>query len=145
MWWLASVNSLFLIAAMLIDVRWRRIPHGLTISGCVVALVGSAMISAETLIAGILGLLTGFTLFFVIYLLARRHYNQNGLGFGDVMLAAMIGAMLGPLLALWVLAVGLLLAGLVAGWRLWRGQVQRQTSIAFGPFLVLPALVALWL
>ncbi len=145
MWWLPIVNSLFLIAALLIDVRWRRIPHWLTLSGSAVALIGRGLISAESFLLGILGLLIAFTLFFIIYQLARRHYKQNALGFGDVMLAAMIGAMLEPILALWAVAIGLLLAGLYAGWRLWRGQAQRQTLIPFGPFLVLPALVALWI
>jgi prepilin signal peptidase PulO-like enzyme (type II secretory pathway) len=144
MWWLPIVNSLFLIAALLTDLRWRRIPHWVTIPGIVVALAGNGMVSAEALISSVLGLLLAFTLFLIIHLLARSYYNKNGMGFGDVMLAAMIGAMLGPLQVLWAVAIGFLLAGLYAAWRLWRGRAQRQTLIPFGPFLVLPALVALW-
>jgi prepilin signal peptidase PulO-like enzyme (type II secretory pathway) len=145
MWWFYIANSTLLITAALIDLRWRRIPHWLTISGCVLALAGRGMISAEALISGVLGLLLAFTFFLVIYLLARSYYNKNGMGFGDVMLAAMIGALFGPIMGLWVLAIGLLLAGFYALNCVWRGQAQRHTLIPFGPFLVFPALVGLWI
>ena len=60
------------------------------------------------------------------------------------MLAALIGALFGPIGALWVLAVGMLLAG---GYALWlRGSSRsQQPDDAVGSFLALPALVALWL
>lgn len=123
----------------------RRIPHVLTIGGIVVALAGRGLISAESLILGCLGVIVAATLFAAIYLLARRHYGPRAFGFGDVMLAALIGAILGPVGALWALAVGMLLAGGYAVWLHYRHPDHSNMMLPFGPFFALPALVALWL
>ncbi|MCO5187730.1 MAG: A24 family peptidase [Anaerolineae bacterium] len=128
-----------------IDVRRRRIPHLLTIGGTVVALVGRGMISAEAVLLGCLGVIVSAVLFGAIYLFARRRYGARALGFGDVMLTTLIGALLGPIGALWVLAAGMLLAGGYALWLRQRHPDRSNLTMPLAPFLALPALVALWL
>jgi prepilin signal peptidase PulO-like enzyme (type II secretory pathway) len=111
----------------------------------VLALVGRGSVSAELIISGCIGAMLAFALFAMIYLFGRYYFGTRALGFGDVMLATMIGAVLGPIAALWALAMGLLLAGCYALWLLWHRHAQRLTTIPFAPFLAFPALVALWL
>ncbi|MCO5199742.1 MAG: A24 family peptidase [Anaerolineae bacterium] len=145
MWWFPLSFSIILILIISIDVRRRRIPHLLTIGGTVVALVGRGMISAEAVLLGCLGVIVSAVLFGAIYLFARRRYGARALGFGDVMLTTLIGALLGPIGALWVLAAGMLLAGGYALWLRQRHPDRSNLTMPLAPFLALPALVALWL
>ncbi|MCO5206548.1 MAG: A24 family peptidase [Anaerolineae bacterium] len=144
-WWFPLPVSIVLILIISIDVRRRRIPHVLTIGGTVVALVGRGMISAEAVLLGCLGVIVSAVLFGAIYLFARRRYGARALGFGDVMLTTLIGALLGPIGALWVLAAGMLLAGGYALWLRQRHPDRSNLTMPLAPFLALPALVALWL
>jgi leader peptidase (prepilin peptidase)/N-methyltransferase len=64
-------------------------------------------------------------------------------GGGDIKLAALIGFALGFPEVLWALLVGIGSGGLVALFLLWTRRGDRQTRIAYAPFLCLGAMVAL--
>jgi len=64
----------------------------------------------------------------------RRASGEEGLGFGDVKLAAAIGGLLGPERALWVICLS---AGLGAAWGL--AARRRGALIPYGLFLALTA------
>jgi leader peptidase (prepilin peptidase)/N-methyltransferase len=79
--------------------------------------------------------------------LAVRTVYPGGLGLGDVKLAGLIGLFLGwlgwsPVLV--GVAAGLLLGGLVGAVLLISGRAGRRTAIAFGPYMLTGALVALF-
>lgn len=132
---------LLLIAAW--DARRRRIPHALTLGGSALALAWRGIDSAEAVFDGALGLLAGLALFGAIYAISQRAYGPDALGFGDVMLAGLIGAGVGLPDLLWALALGLLLTGAAAGILLASGQ-SRRSSLPFGPWLVAGALLVVW-
>src|SRR5262245_53599856 len=92
----ASVLAAFATAAAVIDVRTRRIPNWLTVSGLATGII------FQTAIGGISGLglaLAGFAVGFGILLVL---WLVGGGGGGDVKLMAAIGAWVGPLHALYV-------------------------------------------
>lgn len=96
------------------DLRTRRIPNPLTITGCVVGLALRASLGWDPLLAGVLGLLLGLAVSVPMVL-------AGGLGGGDAKLLAMVGAFLGPgplLPAILVMGiVGGVMAVVVAVWK----------------------------
>ena len=80
------------------------------------------------------GAASGFALFYLAYLLGNRLFGPGALGFGDVTLATMLGAMLG-IQVIFALVLGIMLAGLWSVLGLLSGRLTRRTSFAYGPFL----------
>jgi prepilin peptidase CpaA len=92
------------IVAVVWDLRTRRIPNALTLSGFFTALALRALPGGEALLVGVLGGLIGLAISFPLVLL-------GGLGGGDAKLLAAVGAFLGPA----DLPVALLVTALVGG------------------------------
>lgn len=123
---------LFICLVVLIgwDVAYRRLPHWMTVPGIVYAAVLHKQLPATNMLNALLGGATAFLLFLLIY--------QTGkLGFGDVMLAALIGTAGGIQLGLLALATGMLMAGIGAliAWR--RGE----QTIPYGAYLAVGATI----
>jgi Flp pilus assembly protein protease CpaA len=106
------------VVAVVFDVRERHIPNALTLPIAVAGL-GIGVVSGGGLVMAVLGCLTGGLLFLV-------PVAKLGWGMGDLKLAAALGAVGGPLFALWMglytMAAGALFA-LV--WLTWQGQLSR--------------------
>jgi prepilin signal peptidase PulO-like enzyme (type II secretory pathway) len=93
----------------------------------------------------VLGIIIGPLVFLAIDLFSRLVFRKEGMGLGDVKLAAAIGAVLGPWLALVSFAGAVALGAaisiglIVARWR------KRDQYIPFGPMMAVAAFViALW-
>jgi prepilin peptidase CpaA len=84
------VLLVMLLAAAVFDVRYRRIPNWLTVSGVVLGLAMNAVIGAPE--AGILFSLAGLAVGFAIY---AALYALHAMGAGDVKLMAAVGALVG--------------------------------------------------
>jgi len=144
----AGVDALFvaLYAAILIligviDLEHRLILHIVTLPATGLALLGSLPAGYTNLLSALLGALFGFTLFFLLYQLGRRLYGPGALGFGDVTLAMMMGAMMGfPLIAL-TLATGMLIAGVCSLILIAVRLRSRRSSMAYGAALALGGLI----
>ena len=81
---------MLVIAAAATDLRSRRIPNWLTLSGvCAGILVNWALFGWPGLRNALSGMMLGFGVYFVLYLL-------RAMGAGDVKLMAAVGAVLGP-------------------------------------------------
>ena len=96
------------VAAVVCDVRARRVPNTLTFPAAALALLYAAVSGGwPALGTSVLGLVAGIALFFPIFAL-------GGMGAGDVKLMGALGAWLGPLAALWVALYGSLAGGVLA-------------------------------
>lgn len=96
------------LLAAWIDYSQRRVPNWLNAALIVTGFVVQGWYFGTTgLMIGLWGLLTGFGLLIVPWLM-------NGMGAGDVKLMAAIGVWLGPLLTLYSFALGALIGGVVA-------------------------------
>jgi prepilin peptidase CpaA len=89
------------------DIRYRRIPNAVTVTGLALALVLRAVPGGETLAGGLLGAAIGLTLGIAFFAL-------GAIGAGDAKLIAAFGAFLGPMPFLQALALGVVLGGVFA-------------------------------
>lgn len=137
-------------AAMAVDLARHELPDRFTLLGAlafVLALLPGAIVQGEpgrwamTLVAG---LITAALLFVLAFI------NPAGFGLGDVKLGLSTGAALGWLhagwpgvgLALTGTALAFVLSGLVGAVLLITRRANRDTDLAFGPFMVAGALLA---
>lgn len=100
------VFSLVLCAAVVTDLRDRRIPNEVTVTGLVAALVLSVVTAAPGLTSAMGGAGLGLLLSFPVFAL-------GGIGAGDAKLFTAVGAFVGPLGVLGVIIYGGLAGGVI--------------------------------
>ena len=95
------------------------------------------------LISGIIGGAIGFIFLLIPYLIALPIYKGEGMGLGDVKMAALIGLVTGSRLVLVALLMAVILGGLVGGILILLKIKKRKEPIPFGSFLALTTIVTL--
>ena len=93
----------------------------------------------------LLGAAVGFVIFYGLYWLAQLLYGAERvpLGYGDVKLAMLMGAMLGFHRIFFALMLGILLGGVFSLLLLLTRRVNRDTALPYGQYLALAAIVML--
>lgn len=148
-WVLCAAAAYFVVLAVRLsaaDAATHRLPNRILLPAYPVSVVllGAAALAAGDMfrIAGML--VAGIVLWSAYFLL--RFSNPSGLGFGDVKLAGVLGLWLGFLGWGHVLA-GTFAAFLLGGaWGMWLILSKRgtaKTAIAFGPFMLAGAALAM--
>jgi leader peptidase (prepilin peptidase)/N-methyltransferase len=144
LWWgpTAAAAAAFVLVYLLgviaiIDWQHMIIPHSLTVSGMVAGLA-LAEVAGPGLPRALLGLLAGGGLVWALSAGYRVLRGQAGMGGGDVMLMAMVGAFLGPGAAAAVLGLGALLGTLYA-LASGGGRLAGTAKLPFGTFLAAAA------
>ena len=110
-----------------------------------VALAALLRSDTQILLHALYGNLIVFAAFVLLYVVAALFF-RGGFGYGDVRLSAALGVLLGPL------GMVATFAGIYAGFALGaviglarnRGRMRGQAALAFGPFMILGALAALY-
>ena len=102
----SAVFTALLLAAAWSDLRSRRIPNALTITGLAVALVLRASVGPETLIEGVVGVLLALVLTLPFLMLGV-------IGGGDAKLLMAIAGFMGPRHFLWAAALIAIIGGMV--------------------------------
>lgn len=130
-WWTSVATSallmsaaVVLVAAAIVDARYRRLPDRFTIAAGV-AVTGAAVVAATT--EPVLGAVA-----FTLPLLLVHLVDPAAMGFGDVKIALVLGAACG--LVDWRLSLVALLTAAAAASVI--AVARRVNSIAFGPSLV---------
>jgi len=95
----------------------------------------AALSSFRTFLLAAAGMLGATLLFAAFYGIGWLLYRRAALGSGDVLLAALIGAMTGLSRFLPTLLLGMVLAALAALWLLVRRRAGRMTYLPYGSFL----------
>lgn len=126
-----------LLLLAVVDWEQRRLPNVVVLP----ALAAAVALSADPLTAG-LAAAAAFTVFLILYALGRRLYGPGALGMGDVKLAALVAAAVGPA-AVAALLGGVLLAGGGAAVGLLSGRVGRGAALPYGSFLAVAGVVVL--
>src|ERR1017187_5956862 len=103
------VLMIMLLAAAVFDVRYRRIPNWLTVSGAVLGVAINTIIGSPEggLVFSLVGLLVAFAVYAVLYAL-------HAMGAGDVKLMAATGALVGWERWFGIFLVTALLGGVMA-------------------------------
>jgi len=142
----ALVLVLALIAVTFTDLEHRMIPDWITLPGILVGLAFQLYPAPWSGLAdGLLGAVVAGGLFYAIAWLSPRVFGKEGMGGGDIKLAAMMGAFLGLKVVIVAIYAGVLVGGVSAVALLVLGLARFREHIAFGPFLALGGVVAaLW-
>jgi leader peptidase (prepilin peptidase) / N-methyltransferase len=122
------IFSAMLLTVACTDIEEEMIPDFITYPGLVIGL----LLAHPTI--GLQPAFVGLVLF-AGALLAVAVLSKGGMGGGDIKLAGVIGAFLGPVGAGMTLVISSLTGGLWAAYLLGQGKAERKSTIRFGPFL----------
>ncbi len=132
-----------LVTASFIDLDHMILPDRLTLSGIVIGLAGAFINPDRSFLDALLGILVGGGFLLTIshfYLVVRK---TEGMGGGDIKLLAWIGAVCGFRSVFFVIIVSSFLGLVVGSFYIFRSKDGFKTSIPFGPYLSLAALMFL--
>jgi leader peptidase (prepilin peptidase)/N-methyltransferase len=143
---LAAFLLLSFIAIFFIDLEFQIIPNVFTIPGVLIGLAASftgyAFVDWRQ---SLLGAAIGGLLFFLVGYFGQLAFKKEAMGFGDVKLAAMLGAFLGWKSVLLTLVIASFFGSIVGiALILIAGKKGRSSYVPFGPFLVVGATIALF-
>lgn len=138
--------TVWLLVVLVIDLEHRRVLNlmlpsavAVTLLAPLLTLVGAA--DLPTYGSALLGGVAGFLSFFAVFLIGRGRM----MGAGDVKLAGVIGLMIGYPLVWGALAAGIIFGGLAAIFLIVGRRAGTKSYMAYGPYLAMGALLALWL
>ncbi len=141
---LLAIWGFMLVALMWIDLDFQLLPDVLTFPGTLLALAAVLQVPGGARHA-IFGIAVGSGILWLLGWAYFRVRKVEGMGFGDVKLAAMFGAILGWQLTLLTLLIAALAGSLWGGWLIHRGRGDGQTALPFGTLLAPAAMVVfLW-
>lgn len=150
----AFYGSLFIVLGV-IDLEHRLILNKIVFPALAVALIIDVFLPPpgivdiylsqpwSGIVNGVMGGVMGFALLLAIYLLSLFIYKQEGMGLGDIKMAALIGLVTGFPLVFVALIMGAIMGGLVGGILLLLKIKNRKETIPFGPFLSLATIATL--
>ncbi|MCC6627546.1 MAG: prepilin peptidase [Chloroflexi bacterium] len=133
----ALIADLLLI--LRVDWQYHLIQDRAIAVGVVLALASAASQSMAALVGAVAAGLGAAVVFLLLYLLGRRLYGQAALGFGDVLLAGLIGAAVGPAAVVGTLLWGIVL-GSLGGVLIALMRRTLRTYIAYGAYLAAVAI-----
>ena len=149
----AFYGSLFIVLGV-IDMEHQLILNKIVYPAAVVALIISIFLPPSEIfllpwpwlagiVNGLIGGATGFVYLLIPFLIARPIYKGEGMGLGDVKMAALIGLVTGFPLVLVALIMASFLGGLVGVILLLLKVMKRKDPLPFGSFLSLITIVTL--
>jgi len=134
--------GLLLVTLTVIDLDFKLLPDALTLPGTLIAL--AAALLGPGVRHALLGIVVGSGYLWLFAWIWATFLKRDGMGGGDIKLAAMFGALLGPLGAFVTITLAAL-GGAVAGAVLMaRGKGGMRSELPFGTFLA-PAAMAVFL
>jgi len=154
LWFYPSVSviplalfSLILLCTALIDLDTQEIYDVLLIIGALIGVVyvllpffEAAYSWQDALVGAVVG---GMTLF-ILDKICLLFFNKDGFGYGDMKLMAVAGIFLGWQNTLIAFALAFIAGAVCAIYLLLSKRIERGEYLAFGPFLCLGIVFALW-
>jgi leader peptidase (prepilin peptidase)/N-methyltransferase len=123
---------------LVIDLEHRLILNKIVYPAAIVILIIDVFWEPPGFVNGLLGGLAGFAFFLVLALIFR-----GGIGFGDVKMAGLIGLVTGFPSVMVALLLGIILGGLIAVILLVLKIKKRKDYLPFGPFLGIATMITL--
>lgn len=156
--WISLVIFLYLAVVFIIDVEHRAILHEVSLVGVLIAIPFGLWLNGwEKTLLGLFvggGVMLGLYYFGILFnrWMAKRRgqeIDEVALGFGDVILSAVLGIMLGWPRIIVCLFTAIVLGGLISGlyilYMLLRKRYQAFTAIPYAPFLVIAAVILIYM
>ena len=138
---LFAVRAVFgaaMIVLLVIDLQHQILPNEITLPGIVVGLAAS-FVAEPGWRDALIGAIAGGGVLWLVAWAYERLRHQEGLGFGDVKMLAMIGAFLGWKLMVLALVGASILGSLTAGVLMASGRADWQSKLPLGTFLAVTA------
>ena len=139
----AGIYIAILAACGAIDLQRRLVYPSVVMTGILASLLLNPLLCNTNLTNTLVGLLEGLIVFTLIFAIGIMIFRASALGVGDILLAAMIGGMVGARSALAALILGVVLAGVYATLLLITGKASRKSYFAFGAPLCVAAIVVI--
>jgi len=133
-----------MVVVTMIDWEHFIIPDVITLPGIVLGLVCSWVILPLEVVDSVLGVLVGGGILWFMAWVSPFLFGKEGMGGGDIKLLAMIGAFLGWKPTLLTLMLGALIGSVVGLSLMALKRLDRGQYIPFGPYLALGAVLALF-
>lgn len=140
---IVGIYILVLVLILLVDLQQRRILNVIVLPATLLALAAGFIDGRDTFILALLGALAGFLFFYLLFWVGRWFSGKGALGFGDVKLAMLLGAMLGFRYVWPAMVLGLLLTGLTTVLLLLTGRAGLRASLPLGAFLAASGIIVL--
>jgi leader peptidase (prepilin peptidase)/N-methyltransferase len=132
-----------LVALTVIDLDFQLLPDVLTFTGTLLA-VAAAFLGPGARHA-LLGMVVGAGYLWLFAWIWATFLKREGMGGGDIKLAAMFGALLGPVGAFLTITLAALAGSVAGAWLMSRGKGSMRTELPFGTMLAPAAMVVfLW-
>jgi leader peptidase (prepilin peptidase)/N-methyltransferase len=131
-----------LVALTVIDLDFKLLPDALTLPGTLLAVVAALLGPGPQ--HALLGMLAGAGYLWLFAWIWATFLKREGLGGGDIKLAAMFGALLGPLGAFLTITLAAFVGALAGALLMARGRGGMRTELPFGTCLA-PAAMAVFL
>lgn len=132
-----------LILIIVIDLENRLILNITTYPGTILALLASFVLPHINIWSALVGALIGLFVFLGIYGLAKVTFGPGAIGWGDVMLSMMMGAMLGVPDILGAIVIAIIMGGVISGFLLATHLVSRKTYLPYGQYLAIATMIML--
>jgi leader peptidase (prepilin peptidase)/N-methyltransferase len=133
------------VAVSAIDLEKRIIPDKITIPGIIVGLLFSLLGDYLSITQSLIGALIGGGGLFIIGWLGERVFRKEAMGGGDIKLAAMLGAFLGPVNIVLTIFLSAILGSIIALAAMVIFKKSRNDrQISFGPFLSAAGIIVMF-
>ncbi|MCE5251007.1 prepilin peptidase [bacterium] len=129
--------GLILLAVFFIDLRHMIIPDRLNIAGGVLAFVLSFRWGTYGILRGAAGAGVGLVFLGIMMLLGKVFFKRQGIGMGDMKLAAVIGLFVGPFWCFITFTHAVIIGGLWGTFQIISGKIKTGQEVPFGPFIAL--------
>ena len=130
-----------MIVLFFVDLEHHRLPNEITLPGIVVGFVCSFFVPPGW-VSSLMGIVVGGGSLWLVGTLWILIRHEEGMGFGDVKMLAMIGAFLGWQLMLATLFVSTILGSVIGVGLIAAGKGNLKTALPFGCFLAIAAMLA---
>lgn len=146
--WVGLAFCLFasvLVALFFIDLDTQLLPDQLTIPLIWAGLLFNAAFGLVPLEQSLYGAVLGYLSLWGFYHLFRLATGKEGMGYGDFKLLAALGAWFGVTSLLPIIVASSVAGALLGGALMATGSLRPGQPFPFGPFLVLPGLLAIFI
>ena len=130
-----------MIVLFFVDLEHHRLPNEITVPGIVVGFLFSLFMSPGWL-SSLIGILVGGGVLWLLGAVWFYIRHEEGMGFGDVKMLAMIGAFLGWKLTVATLLVSTILGSVIGLSMIAAKKGNLKTALPFGCFLAIGAILA---
>jgi leader peptidase (prepilin peptidase)/N-methyltransferase len=131
------ILAAIILSAAFIDAKHMIIPDRLNAAGALAGLILALFSGLKGLVIPIIGAVTGIAILMLLYWMGKIFFHREGVGMGDVKLAAVIGLFIGPFWSATAILIAVFSGGIWGIIQILGKRRMTAGQIPFGPFISL--------